>query len=209
MLYSTLFRLIWSALGIGVGISATLCLVAPPVNPFLLASLGGSSIFLFGMTSAEAAQPRALFAGHLGSALIGIACYRFFGDALWVYALAQAAALTFMLASGSVHPPAGANPMIMIYYHADYSALWQPVFIGVAVLAAVAAAWSRLLPGSPHYPVAWLARSGHPPSPAREARSAAFHDNPDKPPTIDEAAIANPPPNRHLGKPAESAGTRA
>ena len=155
----SIVRLIWSALGVGIGISSTLFWVGPPINPFLLASLGGSAVFLFGLTKAQAAQPRALFVGHLSSALIGILCYQIFGDALWVYAVAQSLALTFMLVTGTVHPPAGANPLIMIYNHASYAALWQPVLIGITVLAAIAVVWSRLLPGQHRYPSAWLERS--------------------------------------------------
>lgn len=153
------FRFVWSALGIAVGISVALLLVGPPTSPFLLASLGGSSVFLFGLTNAPAAQPRALFCGHLSAALIGILCYQYFGDSLWVYAMAQVLALWCMLFTRTVHPPAGANPLIMIYSHSTISALWEPVFIGVFSLAMVAAIWSRLCPGLAHYPVAWLDKS--------------------------------------------------
>lgn len=155
-------RLAWCALGAAAGISIALALAGPAVNPFLLASLGGSAVFLFGLTRAPAAQPRALFGGHLGGALIGIACYQAFGDALWVYALAQVLALVYMLLAKTVHPPAGANPILMVYAHAGWSALWQPVFVGVLSLALVAVVWSRLYPGLVHYPVKWLDRS--PPS---------------------------------------------
>ena len=156
---STICRLLWCALGAAAGISLALILVAPPASPYLLASLGGSAVFLFGLTRAPAAQPRALFGGHLGGALIGIACYQWFGDALWVYALAQVLALWFMLITKTVHPPAGANPLIMIVAHSGLAALWQPVLVGVLSLAVVAAVWSRLYPGLSHYPVAWLERS--------------------------------------------------
>lgn len=159
---SPIVRLLWCAFGVAAGIAFALAVVAPPTSPFLLASLGGSAVFLFGLTRAPAAQPRALFGGHLGGAVVGIACYQFFGDALWVYALAQVLALWFMLITKTVHPPAGANPLIMIYSQAGLSALWQPVFVGVLALAAVATVWSRLYPGLSHYPVAWLDRS--PPS---------------------------------------------
>lgn len=149
-------------LGAAAGISLALWLVAPPVSPFLLASLGGSAVFLFGLTRAPAAQPRALFGGHLGGAFVGIVCYQCFGDALWVYALAQALALGVMLLTRTVHPPAGANPLIMIAGHAGFVALWQTVFLGVLGLAAVAFAWSRMFPDLARYPAAWLERS--PPS---------------------------------------------
>ena len=152
-------RLVWCALGIAAGIALALLLVGPPASPFLLASLGGSAVFLFGLTNAPAAQPRALFCGHLSAAFIGILCYQYFGDSLWVYAVAQVLALWFMLLTRTVHPPAGANPLIMIYGHSTFSALWQPVFIGVFSLAVVAAIWTRLYPGLSHYPSAWLAQS--------------------------------------------------
>ena len=148
--------MVWCALGIAAGISVALLFAGPPASPILLASLGGSAVFLFGLTNAPAAQPRALFGGHLGSALIGILCYQVFGDALWVYALAQALALGFMLLTRTVHPPAGANPLIMIYGHSTVSALWQPIFIGVLSLAIVAAIWTRLVTGLSRYPVAWF-----------------------------------------------------
>ena len=155
-------RFVWCMFGAAAGISFALWLVAPPVSPFLLASLGGSAVFLFGLTRAPAAQPRALFGGHLGGAFIGIACYQCFGEALWVYALAQVLTLGYMLLTKTVHPPAGANPLIMVATHSGFAALWQPVFVGVLGLAVVAFAWSRVLPGLVHYPAAWLDRS--PPS---------------------------------------------
>ncbi len=155
-------RLAWCLVGAAAGISLALALAGPPASPLLLASLGGSAVFLFGLTRAPAAQPRALIGGHLGAAAIGIICYQCFGDALWVYALAEALTLAYMLLTKTVHPPAGANPVIMVYGHAGFAALWQPVGLGVLGLAAVAVVWSRLAPGLARYPVRWLDRS--PPS---------------------------------------------
>jgi len=162
MHHSPIARLLWCGLGAATGIGLALLLTSPPASPFFLASLGGSAVFLFGLTRAPAAQPRALFGGHLGGAFIGIVCYQFFGDALWVYVLAQVLVLWYMLLTGTVHPPAGANPIIMIYGHSSLSVLWNPVFVGVLSLAVVAVVWSRIYPGLSPYPVAWLNRS--PPS---------------------------------------------
>ena len=156
---SPVVRLLWCALGAAAGIGLSLSLASPSASHFFFASLGGSAVFLFGLTRAPAAQPRALFGGHLGGALIGIACYQWFGDALWVYMLAQVLVLWYMLLTGTVHPPAGANAIIMIHGHFGLSALWQPVLVGVLGLAVVAALWSRLYPGLAHYPVAWFDRS--------------------------------------------------
>jgi CBS-domain-containing membrane protein len=146
-------------LGAGSALALTLLLVGRAASPFLLASLGGSTVFLFGLTRAPATQPRALIGGHLGAALIGIVCYRAFGDALWVYVLAELVTMLFMLVTKTVHPPAGANPLLMVQVHAGWSALLNPVFLGVASLGVIAALWSRLYPGLAHYPLAWLERS--------------------------------------------------
>jgi CBS-domain-containing membrane protein len=152
-----IIRLSWWALGVTAGIGLSLFLTTPPASSLFFASLGGSAVFLFGLTRAAAAQPRALFGGHLGGALIGIACYPLFGDSLWVYILAQVLVLWYMLFTGTVHPPAGANPIIMIHGHCSILTLWEPVLVGVLSLAAVAAIWSRLFPGPGALP-ACLAR---------------------------------------------------
>lgn len=157
-----LYRMILSACGATIALGLALWLVFPPDSPFLLASIGGSAAFLFALTRAPAAQPRALFGGHLGGAVIGIGCAQAFGNALWVYVLAGALTLVYMLATKTVHPPAGATPLIMVQAHAGWAALWQPVGLSILVLAIVAALWTRIVPGMVKYPVQWLDRS--PPS---------------------------------------------
>lgn len=145
-------RFLWCLLGAMVGLGLSLSIAGPNVSPFLLTSLGGTAIFLFGLTRAPAAQPRALFGGHLAGAAIGIACYQAFGDALWVYVLSLVLSMAVMLSTRTVHPPAGANPILMVYVHAGWSALWQPVLLGVLALVLVAMLWSRIYPGLCHYP---------------------------------------------------------
>ena len=146
--------LFWSVMGASAAIAFALWLVEEVRSPFLLASLGGSTVFLFALTESEAAQPRALFGGHLGGALIGILCFHFFGDALWVSVGAVVLTMTFMVVTRMVHPPAGANPLFMVHYHASFETLGKPVILGVAALFLVAVLWSRLRPGRV-YPVKW------------------------------------------------------
>lgn len=159
MLSHPAVRLLWCLVGAACGIGLALFLAGPPVTPFLLASLGGTAVFLFGLTRAPAAQPRALLGGHLGSAFVGIACYQAFGESLPVYALALGLALVWMLLTRTVHPPAGANPILMVYVHAGWLVLWQPVLLGVGALVLVVVVWSRLYPGLAHYPVDPMALS--------------------------------------------------
>lgn len=147
-------RLLWCLVGAASGISLALYVVGPPHNSFVLASLGGSAVFLFGLTRAPAAQLRALVGGHLGTAAIGIACAQYLGSSLVAYSAAVSLALGYMLLTRTVHPPAGANPVIMVYAHASWPTLLNPVLLGIACLVAVAVVWSRLYPGLVRYPVA-------------------------------------------------------
>lgn len=153
-LWSHARTLVWAALGATAALALSLWLLESGEAPFLLTSIGGSTIFLFTMTQADAAQPRALFGGHLGGAFVGILCYQIFGDAQWVYVLSLVLTMVFMVVTRTIHPPAGANPLFMVHFHAGPAALILPVGLGVAALFVIAFSWSRLGPGTP-YPRAW------------------------------------------------------
>jgi CBS-domain-containing membrane protein len=154
-----IFRLMASTAGAAIGLSLVLTFADPPGMPLFISSIGGSAVFLFAISATPAAQPRALFGGHVGSVLIGTFCYQMFGEALWVYVLALVLTLIYMLVTKTVHPPAGANPLIIMHAHASLSAILHPVLLGITILAAVAAVWSRLVPGMIAYPSRWLEES--------------------------------------------------
>lgn len=69
-----LSELIWLVVGAGIAMTLILLLVSDRFSPLILAPLAGSAVYLFALTDADESQPRALFGGHLGSAVIGILC---------------------------------------------------------------------------------------------------------------------------------------
>jgi CBS-domain-containing membrane protein len=148
-------RLAWVALGSAIAITAALWVTGNAATPLVLASLGGSTLFLFGLTTLPPAQPRALFGGHFIAAAVGIAAYQLAGDALWVMALAVVVAIVLMLLTKTVHPPAGANPLIMIQAQAGLMHLGAVVMLGVLTIFIVAYVWSRLGVGQCQYPLRW------------------------------------------------------
>lgn len=147
-------RFLWVLIGSFVAICLAL-LITKANSPLLLASLGGTTLFLFALTTAPAAQPRAVFGAHLISSLIGILAYKLFGDAFWVYVFALVVTIAVLLLARCVHPPAGANPLIMIQAHASFIHLGVTVMAGVTVIFITAMIWSRLGIGSRKYPVSW------------------------------------------------------
>ena len=154
-------RLLWVLLGSSIAISLALW-ATQATSLLMLASLGGTTLFLFVLTTAPAAQPRAVFGAHLIGALIGIIAYQLFGDGFWVYVIALVVTISILLLTRCVHPPAGANPLIMIQAHASFIHLGVTVLTGVLIIFSVAYIWSRLGVGSRKYPVSWTQPS--PPS---------------------------------------------
>jgi CBS-domain-containing membrane protein len=148
-------RLAWVALGSAIAITAALWVTGNATTPLVLASLGGSTLFLFGLTTLPPAQPRALFGGHFIAAAVGIAAYQLAGNALWVMALAVVVTIVLMLITKTVHPPAGANPLIMIQAQAGLMHLGAAVMLGVLTIFIVACVWSRLGVGQCQYPLRW------------------------------------------------------
>lgn len=123
--------------------------------PFVLASLGGSAVILFGMPDSEMSQPRSFLGGHLIATVTGIAFLHLFGAEWWVLAAAVATALTLMQLTRTIHSPAGADPLIVILNHAGWSFLVTPLALGLGILLAAAFAFNRLA-GLPPYPRRWL-----------------------------------------------------
>ena len=142
-------RLVWVAFGSAIAITAALWVTGNATTPLVLASLGGSTLFLFGLTTLPPAQPRALFGGHF------IAAYQLAGDAMWVMVLAVVVAIVLMLLTKTVHPPAGANPLIMIQAQAGLIHLGAVVMLGVLTIFIVAYVWSRLGVGQYKDPLRW------------------------------------------------------
>jgi len=131
----TILRLLWVLAGASIALALALHVVRPADSTLLLASLGGSTLFLF------------------------VICYQLFGDTTWVMVIAVLITIAVLILTKTVHPPAGANPLIMISAHAGFVDIWTHVFAGVLVLALTTYLWSRLGIGQVRYPVNWNQKS--------------------------------------------------
>jgi len=99
---------------------------------YAFASLGGSSIIVFGLPDSPMAQPRSLFGGHAIGAACGLVFLFLFGRGPWAIAAAVATALALMQLTRSIHSPAGADPVIVMS-----GALSLPiVVVGIVLLNA-------------------------------------------------------------------------
>lgn len=117
-------------------------------HPWLLPSLGGSCVILFGMPRGPMAQPRSFLAGHLLATTTGILFrtgYEALGGSLELWAAAAVgAALALMMATRTIHSPAGANPIVVFAEGAGPAFLLAPLLPGLMVLFAIAALANNL-----------------------------------------------------------------
>ena len=104
-----------------------------------------SIVLVLGTPKAEPAQPRALIGGHLISTLVGLLVVKITGPAAWAAALAVGLAMIAMHLSGTFHPPAGIDPLVVVTNNMSWSFLLAPVAIGAVLLALFAFAWHNLV----------------------------------------------------------------
>ena len=123
--------------------------------PLMTIPFATSIVLVLGSPAAEPAQPRALVGGHLLSTLVGILVVKLCGPAPWAAALAVGLAMIAMHLTGTFHPPAGIDPLLVVSRNLGWSFLFAPVAVGAVLLALFAYVWHRML-SQRNWPRRWL-----------------------------------------------------
>ncbi|MCH7388114.1 HPP family protein [Acinetobacter modestus] len=111
-------------------------------NLFIMAPFGATCVLLYAVSQSPLAQPRNVILGHFISAFIGLLFLKLFGINTISIALSVGCAIAAMQLLRCVHPPAGANPLVIlltantIEYH--WSFLFSPVLFGATSLVLIA-----------------------------------------------------------------------
>ena len=108
----------------------------------LLASMGASSVLLFGLPNSPLAKPWSFVGGHLISGTVGLLCSHLFTDLALMAAVTIGCVLFVMYLFECMHPPGGATALVPVIASADtvlgYDFLLYPVALNVFVMLAVA-----------------------------------------------------------------------
>jgi CBS-domain-containing membrane protein len=120
----------------------------------LLGSFGASCVLLFGYPDAPFAQPMNVIGGHVICTGIGLAALHWIGPQPWVLALAVGLSIAAMMATRTVHPPAGSNPVIVFLGHSGWGFFLFPVFSGAVILVLIALLYNNAVRKTA-YPVYW------------------------------------------------------
>ncbi len=159
----TLADVWWSFLGsvIGIGLCAFISsyyLKALDLT-LIIGSFGASAVLIYGAINSPLAQPRNLVGGHLVSSLIGVLCFKFFGNTWLGAALAVSLAISVMLMTGTLHPPGGATALIAVIgsptiHNLGFMYIIIPVGLGATLLLFVALIVNNLS-STRKYPLYW------------------------------------------------------
>lgn len=152
---ATITSIIFAWIGGFIAISSVAVLTNITERPLVLGSFGASCVLLFGFPKSPFSQPRNVILGHFLSSLIGLTFYHFIGDAWWSLGMALATAISVMIVTRTVHPPAGSNPVIVFLVGAKWTFLLTPTLIGAIILVAVALFYINI-DKKQHYPSYWF-----------------------------------------------------
>lgn len=112
---------------------------------FIIAPFGASCVLLFAAWEAPLAQPRNLIGGHLIASIIGLLVLQFLGNQPWTLALGVGLAISIMVLTKTTHPPAGADPILIIVAGSGWNFLLFPVLTGSVTLLILAILLNRLV----------------------------------------------------------------
>lgn len=113
------------AIGLLALVDSTLSNVA-----LLMAPFGASVVLVFGVPDSPLAQPKNVILGHFITAFVGVLFAQWFGASPVMLALATGVAVSAMLMTKTTHPPAGANPLLIMLSGQSWDFLVAPVLLG-------------------------------------------------------------------------------
>lgn len=147
-------HIVAASLAVAVTVSLLAYLATTGQGLLLLGSFGSSALLLFGLPEAALSQPRNVVLGHVGASLIALACLALLGAGWWVVGVATGLAVGFMMLTRTVHPPAGANPIIIFLSKPGWGLFLGSTLAGAIALVALAVVYHRMA-GRHKYPVYW------------------------------------------------------
>ena len=112
---------------------------------WLIPPFGASMVLVMAVHDSPLAEPKNIFLGHTLSALSGVAIYALMGSSFISLGIAVGLAVFVMATFDSIHPPAGANPIIAILGGKGLSFVLMPVALGAVFIILFALFYNKLL----------------------------------------------------------------
>ena len=114
-------------------------------NIWLIPPFGASLVLVMAVHDSPLAQPRNVFFGHILSASSGVLMFYLLGNSPISISLALSFAIFLMIITKTIHPPAGANPIIAILGAKTIEFVIMPVATGALFIVIFAFAYNKIL----------------------------------------------------------------
>lgn len=137
------FALAGVATAIAVGILEMAALTTG--TPYWQVPFVTSIALVIGLPYAEASSRRALIGGHIVASLVGYAVLYTLGSSILTAALACGLAVTAMLVTRTMHPPAAVNPFLVVNENLGLGFLLGTTIPGAILLAVFAFVWNEVI----------------------------------------------------------------
>ena len=112
---------------------------------WLIPPFGASMVLVMAVYDSPLAKPKNLILGHILSALSGVIIFYLLGNTFVSLGLGVALAVFVMMITNTVHPPAGANPIIVILTGQSLNFVFLPVAVGAVIIVVFAYLYNKLL----------------------------------------------------------------
>ncbi|RBP83922.1 HPP family protein [Marinomonas rhizomae] len=123
------------------GAGATLCIFMiaqgaqlAPEYLGIMAPFGATMVILFALPQSPLAQPKNILVGHLLTTTIGLISLQFWEVTPVSMAVSVGLGVALMMLTNTLHPPAGANPLLVISINASWGFLLSPVLSGCLLI---------------------------------------------------------------------------
>ena len=114
-------------------------------NLWLIPPFGASMVLVMAVHESPLAHPKSVFFGHILSAFSGVIVFSFMGFSSISVGLGVALAIFLMIITKTIHPPAGANPIIAILGAKEIGFIIMPVAAGASFIVIFAIIYNKLL----------------------------------------------------------------
>jgi CBS-domain-containing membrane protein len=134
-----------SGLGGFIAIYLLALLTADFHTLLLIAPFGASCVLVFALPQSPLAQPRNVIGGHLISTTVGLAAFVLLGSQPLSFGIAVGVAIAAMELTGTLHPPAGADPIVVLLAKASWPFLLSPVLVGAIAIVILGFIYHRAI----------------------------------------------------------------
>ncbi|WP_010430952.1 HPP family protein [Vibrio cyclitrophicus] len=110
----------------------------------IMAPFGASCVIVFGLPNSPLAQTKNIVFGHLLTSMVGLSMLTVLGNTLPSLALGVGLGIMLMQLTDTTHPPAGANPLLIVLTDQQWPFLFQTVLPGSLCLVLAAYSYKQL-----------------------------------------------------------------